>query len=288
MTTYLGVDLGGTQLRMAGVDASGKLTTEVHSLPTGRAFGAEELAAGLKALYERVSAVVGEGYVASLGIGTPGVIVNDTIAQSDNLPALNGCNLRNIALKAVSLPVQVENDANCFSLAEARFGAGHGAKIVCGITLGTGIGCGVIIDGRVHHGAHCEAGEVYRIPMRGKHLEYFLAGAGIVRGYESAMKDAGKRPHASYDAAQIAGLARDGDAAALKAWQSFVEDLHFICECVMSLIDPEVIVIGGSLARAADIYGDELKRRVAGRATQIGFAELGTAAGVIGAAALGF
>ena len=216
------------------------------------------------------------------------MIENDTIAQSDNLPELNGCNLRQIAMSALPLSVHVENDANCFSLAEARFGAGHGAKIVCGITLGTGIGCGVIIDGRVHHGAHCEAGEVYRIPIRGKHLEYFLAGAGIVRGYEEAASAAGASPGGPFDAAQIAELARNGDPAALAAWQSFVEDLHFVCECAMSLIDPEVIVIGGSLARAQDIYGDELRRRVAGRATQICFAELGTAAGVIGAAALGF
>ena len=296
MTTYLGVDLGGTQLRMAAVDPAGRLITEVRSLPTGRAFGAQNLADGLKSLYEQVSGDVGHDYIASLGIGTPGVIVNDTIAQSDNLPVLNGCNLRDIALKAISLPVQVENDANCFALAEARFGAGHGAKIVCGITLGTGIGCGVIIDGRVHHGAHCEAGEVYRIPLRGKHLEYFLAGAGIVRGYEGEKGENGEwgekgdpaRLNSALDAAQIAALARTGDRAAIEAWQSFAEDLTLICECAMSLIDPEVIVIGGSLAQAADIFEPELRKRLEGRSTQIAFAELGTAAGVIGAAALGF
>jgi glucokinase len=74
----------------------------------------------------------------------------------------------------------------------------------------------------------------------------------------------------------------------IEAWQSFAEDLTFICECAMSLIDPEVIVIGGSLARAADIFEPELRKRLEGRSTQIAFAELGTAAGVIGAAALGF
>jgi len=88
------------------------------------------------------------------------------------------------------------------------------------------------------------------------------------------------------DGAEIAELARAGVAAARTAWQTFVEDLHFVCECIVSLVDPEVIVIGGSITQARDLFGDDLARRLEGRATRIAYAELGTAAGVIGAAAL--
>ena len=284
---YLGVDLGGTQLRMAAVDPRGQLVTEVQSLPTGRAFDATAFGDGLKILRTRIEDVLSDAQIVALGIGTPGVIVNDTITQSDNLPNLNGCNLRELAVAATSLPVSVENDANCFALAEDRFGAGHGAQTMCGITLGTGIGCGVVINGKIHRGANCGAGEVYRIPVRGKHLEYFLSGAGVVRGYE----DSGGTHAASGEpltAAVVAHLARNGDHAAQTAWSGFASDLHFVCECIISLIDPEVIVIGGSLARAADLFQPELNRRMEGHSTQIALAELGAAAGVIGAAALNF
>jgi len=272
---------------MAAVDSSGQLMTEVQSLPTGRAFAAAGFGAGLKILLKQMEAALGDTQIGALGIGTPGVIVDDTISQSDNLPELNGCNLRDLAVAATSLPVSLENDANCFALAEGRFGAGHGARIICGITLGTGIGCGVVINGKIHRGAHCGAGEVYRIPLRGKHLEYFLAGAGVVRGYEG-----GRGARTSSDepltAALVADWARNGDQAAQAAWSEFANDLHFACECIISLVDPEVIVIGGSLARAADLFQPEIDRRMEGRPTRIALAELGTAAGVIGAAALNF
>jgi glucokinase len=284
---YLGVDLGGTQLRMAAVDSHGQLITDVQSLPTGRAFAAAAFGQGLKTLLKRMEDVLGDTEIGALGIGTPGVIVDNTISHSDNLPELNGCNLRDLAVAATSLPVSVENDANCFALAEDRFGAGHGARTMCGITLGTGIGCGVVINGKVHRGAHCGAGEVYRIPLRGKHLEYFLSGAGVVRAYDAS---GGTRSSSGepLTAALVADWARNGDPAAQAAWSEFASDLHFACECIISLIDPEVIVIGGSLARAADLFQPELDRRMEGLPTRIALAELGTAAGVIGAAALNF
>ena len=83
-------------------------------------------------------------------------------------------------------PVTVENDARCFTLAEARFGAGRGARDVCGLVLGTGVGCGVMVGGRLHRGANAQAGEVYHIQLRGQSVEHFVAGAGIVRGYAAA------------------------------------------------------------------------------------------------------
>jgi glucokinase len=166
---------------MAAVDSRGQLMTEVQSLPTGRAFAAAGFGAGLKILLSQMEAALGDTQIGSLGIGTPGVIVDDTISQSDNLPELNGCNLRDLAVAATSLPVSVENDANCFALAEARFGAGRGAQHLVGVTIGTGVGSGVIVGGRVHRGANGAAGEVYRIPLREHYLEYYLSGVGIAR-----------------------------------------------------------------------------------------------------------
>lgn len=280
---YLGVDLGGTQLRMAAVTSEGRLATEVVAAPTGPNFSPADLAAQTVMLRDRLSDLLVEYEIAALGIGTAGVLVNNAITQSDNLPLLNGCDLKSLLASAVAYPVEVENDANCFALAEARFGAGRGARHLVGFTLGTGVGSGVIIDGRVHRGANGAAGEVYRIPLRDAYLEYFLAGAGLVRGYVAAD---GRASEDTLDGARIAELARGGDGAALAAWRSFAADVHFLCECIIAIVDPEVIVIGGSLAQARDLFDEELRRRLGERPNRIAYAELGAAAGVIGAAAL--
>ncbi len=284
-SSYLGVDLGGTQLRMAVVDHRGELASKVTSVTTGRDFQPSDFTKEIGRLWRELQLLPQPLEIAALGIGTPGVIVEHTITESDNLPLLNGANLRALASLAVDFPISVENDARCFALAEARYGAGSGAGSICGLTLGTGVGCGVIIGGNIHRGANSAAGEVYRIPLRGFHLEYFLSGPGLVRGYLAA---GGHLPdgRASVDAALIGDLARQGNEPALAAWAMFAEDLHFVCECIVSLVDPEVIVIGGSIAQARDLFGPELDRRFAGRPTQTGYARLGTAAGVIGAAAL--
>ena len=181
------------------------------------------------------------------------------LTQVENLPLLNGTDVAALVRDVAEVPVRLENDARCFTLAEARFGAGRGARDVCGITLGTGVGCGVMVDGRLQRGANFQAGEVWRIPMRGHHLEHFVSGAGIVRTFF----DAGGEGPADLDAAGTVERARAGDRAARAAWQVFSEDLAFLCETVISLLDPAVIVIGGSLSQARDLYRPLLDERAA-------------------------
>src|SRR5688500_5963891 len=280
-TYFLGVDLGGTQMRMAAVTPEGSLTGDVLSVRTGPAFAPDDLRRELHALSDQVARRMNGARLAGLGFGTAGVVTEGPLTQSPHLPRIEGTNVAEIARGAVDCPVTVENDARCFTLAEARYGAGRGARDVCGLVLGTGVGCGVMIGGRLHRGASAQAGEVYHIQLRGHSIEHFVAGAGIVRGYAAAggVADAA-------DAAAIAERARAGDGAAIAAWTSFGEDLGFLCEAVIGLLDPEVIVIGGSLARAGDLFKPALLARLAKHPTRIADAELGTAAGVIGAAAL--
>jgi glucokinase len=278
---YLGADLGGTQLRMAVVTAEGRLATEVVSVATGRDFGPSDLTSQLSALGDRLRAASRQP-IAGLGFGTAGVIHPGPLTQSDNLPRLNGVDIAELVRSVAGCPVKMENDARCFTLAEARYGAGRGVGHLCGITLGTGVGCGVIIDGSLYRGPTSEAGEVWRIPWRGASLEESLSGPGIVRGYAAAGGDA----WGLSGAAEVADCARRGDAAATAAWSSFAEDLAFLCECAFSLIDPERIVIGGSVARSRDLFDASLRARLGERADRLAYAELGAAAGVIGAAAL--
>src|SRR5262245_36912788 len=173
---FLGVDLGGTQLRMAAVDRDGSLLTDVASSPTGREFGPDDLQRGLRTLTDRLRPALDGRLVSALGFGTAGVVGEGLpLTQSENLPRLNGIDVASLVREVAECPVRLENDARCFTLAEARYGAGRGAPDVCGITLGTGVGCGFMTGGVLHRGHNFQAGEVWRIPMRGQHLEHFLS-----------------------------------------------------------------------------------------------------------------
>ena len=278
--SYLGADLGGTRLRVAAVTPDGRLASELLSAPTGRDFGPDQLRRVLPELAGRVRLSLPVPPARFLGFGTPGVVADGPLSQCDNLPLLNGVELARLVRDAVDCPVAVENDARCFTLAEARFGAGRGADPVCGVTLGTGVGCGVMLDGRLHRGARSQAGEVWRIPLRGRHLEHFLSGDGVVRTYEAA----GGAP--GLDPAVIEARARGGESAATQAWQAFGEDLAFLCASVIALFDPAVIVVGGSLSGARDLYEAALRARLGDDVSGVTASALGAAAGVIGAAAL--
>lgn len=278
---YLGVDLGGTQMRMAAVTAEGALATPMFAVPTGKQFSSDNLHDQLQALHAQVRTEVSAQPIAAIGFGITGLVGATTLIAADFLPLLNGVNIVALAQDVLGYPTKIENDARCFVLAETRFGAARGARHVVGITLGTGVGGGVIVDGKVHRGAHANAGEVWSIPLRDKWLEHFVSTTGLVQGY----KDAGGEV-ANVDAAQLAALARAGDAAARIAFQSYGADVALLCETIRALLDPEVIVIGGSIAQARDVFGEELMRRVSERGPRIAWAELGTAAGVIGAASL--
>jgi glucokinase len=279
---FLGVDLGGTQLRAAAVTQRGTLATEVLSVRTGAGFTPEDLSRELRAMAAQVARGMNGHTLAGVGFGTAGVVSEGPLTQSPHLPRLEGTDVRELASQAANCPVVVENDARCFTLAEVRFGAARGAQDVCGLALGTGVGCGVMLGGRLHRGAFAQAVEVWHVKLRGESVEYFLAGAGLVRGYTSA----GGTDGPSLDAEEVALRARNGDAAAIAAWRSFGEDLGFLCETIIGLLDPEIIVIGGSMARASDLFKPAVMEKLDKHTTRLVEAELGAAAGVIGAAAL--
>jgi glucokinase len=265
---------------MAGVTAEGKLASEVLAVPTGPGIRGAELSARLGAMVAQLRAALGQP-PAALGMGVAGVINGGPLTGAENLPHLNGVDIVALARDAAGCPVAMENDARCFTLAEARFGAGRGARDVCGLTLGTSIGCGLMVGGRLLRGAASSAGEVWCMPVRGRPIAEPLSGVGILERYRAG----GGTPEIA-DAATVAVRARDGDEAARAAWQAFGEDLGLLGQWVMCLVDPELVVIGGSMARAWDLFGPAVEARFAGRPTRVAVAELGTAAGVIGAAAL--
>ncbi|HEX4948872.1 MAG TPA: ROK family protein [Blastocatellia bacterium] len=279
--TYLGVDLGGTQMRLAAVTNDGQLATPMLSVPTGKQFSPSDLGSQLHALHAQLQPEIAGQSIAAIGFGITGLVIGATLKESDFLPHLNNVDIVSLAEETLGYPAQIENDARCFVLAETRFGAARGARNVVGITLGTGAGGGVIVEGKLLRGAHANAGEVWSIPLRDKWLEYFVSTTGLVRGYQEAGGEV-----TDVDAAKMAELARGGDVAAKTAFASYGADVTMLCETIRALLDPEVVVIGGSIAQARDVFGDVLTTRTAKHGPRIAWAELGTAAGVIGAASL--
>lgn len=283
---YLGVDLGGTQLRIAAVTSDGETASEILSVPTGKTFSPDYLCQHLNKLIAELQTQTGVSEFAALGMGITGIVNQAMLSQSDFLPLLNDLVIPEIIGPVVHCPIAIENDARCFVLAEAQFGAGRGARNLCGITLGTGVGGGVIVDGKLVRGVSAQAGEIWSIPLRGRHLEYFLSGEGVVREYVAAGGSAARDDAAPADSAYIADVARNGNAAARDAWDSFGNDLYMLCQTIIALLEPEVIVIGGSLSKASDLYFADISRKLGATATRLAFAELGDAAGLIGAASL--
>lgn len=265
---------------MAVVSSQGRLATELLSVPTGPAYRSADLGRDVTRLRETLAGRL-EGDIAALGLGTAGVVRPGPLGPVTNLPLLKGVDLRVVLQEALGCPVAVENDARCFTLAEARFGAARGARHVAGVTLGTGVGCGVMVNGKLHRGAAYEAGEVWRIPRRGQPLESSLSGAGVVRHYHAL----GGRGDTT-DAAQVAGAARTGDPHARDAWRAFAEDVAFLCGCIAALLDPEVVILGGSLTRSRDVFDEPLRQELGSGHGRVRYGELGDPAGVIGAAAL--
>ena len=279
---YLGCDLGGTSLRVGPVSTSGELLGEVLSVPTGRDFGPEQLQAQMETLTHRVRRTLADQYWRGVGFGTAGVIHDDgPLTHADNLPRLCGHRLRALLEETLGCPVVVENDARCFLLAESRFGVARGARNVCGATLGTGIGSGLMINGKLLRGVSSQAGEVCHVPYKGRHLEYFLSVDGLMRAFATA----GGHPD-GLNGATLADMARNGSAPALAAWLAYGEDVAALCEFVIALVEPEAIVLGGSLAQAHDLFEAAITARLGARKTRVVYAKLGPKAGVIGAAVL--
>ena len=281
----IGIDLGGSQLRMAAVTAAGQLATDVYTATTGKEFNAADLTRELQRMWSQVQSATTHQTIRAGGVAIAGVVRQQRLSASDMVPLLTGLDLVSLISATLDhLPVKIENDARCFLLAEARFGAGRGARNACGITLGTGVGGAVMVQDKLITGINAEAGEIWRIPCRDSFLEYFVSGAGLVRGYAAA----GGTTHEVLTAADIAERARTGEAAALRAWEAYGDDVYALCETLIALLEPEVIVLGGSMARAHELFGKQFKEKLAARATRIALAELDAAAGLIGAAALHF
>ena len=299
------VDLGGTHLRAALVDDAGRILKQLK----------QETPKGDSALCI-VNALVNAAQqwesdklpVVAAAIMVPGAVDCDkaVVLQAPNLPSLVNFELKAELERRLGWPVFIENDANAAAVGEMWMGAARGCCDVISVTLGTGVGGGVILDGKLWRGSHGSAGEIGHTtvdPFSGLKckcgntgcLELFASATAIVRMTrenlslfpESTLKSEG------LTAAKVYEAGRNGDELALAVFQRFGMYLGIGLANLINLIDPQIIVISGGAVNGWDLFAPEMYRQVEERAfrttaqqVKIARAECGDNAGLLGAARL--
>ena len=255
----IGVDLGGTKIELIALGEGGAvLWRERVATPQG------DYPATLRAVAALVAAAeskVGAGATAaSVGIGIPGAESRASgLIKNANSTCLIGQPLRQDLQHLLQREVRIANDANCFALSEAVDGAGAGAPVVFGVILGTGVGGGIVIDGKVLAGANAIAGEWGHNPMPGEHhkgncycgrrgcIELYLSGPGLAADHRRSASADSSPPF-------IAEQAAAGDAECEATLQRYEARLAKALATVINLLDPDVIVLGGGLSNIDRLY----------------------------------
>lgn len=288
----IGVDLGGTKILAGVVDKEGRVEQRrEHPTPVG---SQDELLAGLDAAVEELLS----DEIGALGFGIPSPVDQHTgrARQAVNIPLDDTIDFRGRMAQRFSLPVGIENDANAAAYAEFHFGAGREVRTMVMLTLGTGCGGGVVIDGQLYRG-WAEFGHMViaydGLPCQGTctgrgHLEPYVTGV-------AATKLAQEEFGPAVDAHRLVRLAAEGETRAIEILDGIGRHLGAGMGSLVNIFNPELIVIGGGFAAAGDFVLDparEVLRREAlagaGERVQVVRAELGTAAGLIGAGLVAF
>lgn len=241
----VGVDLGGTNVRAAAV-RGGKIVARAVRRISGKA--AEEVVLG--EIFETIDEVIG-GEVSGIGIGVPSVVdvERGIVYAVENIPAWREVPLKDKLESRYGCPACVNNDANAFALGELHFGKGRGYRNMVGLTIGTGLGAGIIIDGRLYSGPNCGAGEIGSIPYRDATVERYAAG-------QFFQHEAGAGGDVVFD------RALRGDAEALRLFHAFGLELGHAILTILYAYDPELIVLGGSISRAYRFFEAGMRERL--------------------------
>lgn len=307
----LGIDIGGTKLAVGVATPGGRLLSDLQR-PSDAADGPDAM---IERVVEMSRAVVADAgleleQIDAIGIGCGGPL---DPWRGVILNALNNPGWINVPLVAhieaeLGRPAQLDNDANAAALGEHRFGAGRGVASMVYLTVSTGVGGGLILDDRLYHGANGNAGELGHISVRvsgGRPchcgsvgcIEAYCSGTNIAERMREALAGGAtssiRRDPADITAADVADAARDGDPLAGTVWAESMELLGGGIVSIIHAFNPELVVLGGGVTRAGDLFFDPVRRVVAERAmpwlaeaVRIVPAELGGMTGVLGAVAV--
>jgi glucokinase len=286
----VGVDLGGTKIMTGAIDLEGRVLGSPVKVPTEGNDTAESIVKRITGSVERI--LTGFNMtnkdVRGIGIGSTGPLDIDAglILECPQLPNMHFFPLRKTIQDYFGIPVCLNNDANCLIYGESIFGAGADKRIVVGFTLGTGIGCAVVLDKKILNGSTGTAAEIWPSPYQSGIIEDFVSGGGVSKIYRSISG----RDKTSFE---VYNLALEGDRDALQTWNEFGAHLAVPIAWSINLIDPEVVILDGSIMGAYPFFKDSMEEHlrkwicpVPAERTKVIPAKLGDNAGFIGAACL--
>ena len=302
------VDLGGTHLRIGLVDDAGK----IHNQLKRQTPKDESPYALVEALADVADGWLRDdrGPIVAASVMVPGAVDSSqaVVLSAPNLPSIINFGLKAVLQERLGWPVVLENDANAAAIGEIWLGAARGCRDVVSVTLGTGVGGGVVLGGKLWRGAHGSAGEIGHAtvdPFSGLQckcgntgcLELFASATAIVRMARESLAQfpQGSLSTENLTAEKVYAAGREGDELALSVFRRAGKYLGIGLANLISVIDPEIIVVSGGVVNgwdllAADMYQEVSDRafRTTAQAVQIAPAECGDNAGLLGAARLAF
>ncbi len=302
-------DLGGTNLRMATICGDGEILNRLR-YPTPRSGSPQVLVDTITKMFEKIKSDTNNCEIVSFAVAVPGIVDTNKglIYKSPNLPELNGFEIVNALEKSLSTTVILENDANAAAVGENWIGASKGFQNSIMVTLGTGIGGGIIIDNKVLRGIDGTAGEIGHINVEpdghkcgcGSHgcVEQYASATAVVRmarelANEESFKEVIEPKHLSSE--DVYQLALDGNDLAKKIFHKQGFYLGIMLAGLINSLNPEVISIGGGAAAGWELFIPHLKEQIKVRSyrepaerVNIVKAKLGDDAGILGVAKLGF
>ena len=306
----LAADLGGTNLRMAAVDREGKILHRTkHGTPKSER--AEEIISAIaEASSECLEAVKKKGWIKAFGAALPATLnaPDGIILKAPNLPALDGFRFSATVSDELNLPVVLENDANAAAIGENWLGAGKGFSDSICVTLGTGVGGGIILNGRILRGIDGTAGEIGHICVepfgepcgcgsRGCVEQYSSATAivRLTRELENQYPKSILQNKTRLTSLDVYEAGKTGDELALEVFRKMGFYLGIALADLVNVLNPEIIVIGGGASAGWDLFIGHVQDQIRKRAfnepairAKIVRAELGDDAGILGAAKLAF
>ena len=299
----IGIDMGGTSVKL-GVCRGAELLFQARPIPTRNFRGAKDL---LAAMQEAILALMQEAPgIAAMGVGVPGFTDANTgmVHALTNVPGWENVPLNTLLGKATGLPTFVENDANCMAYGEFKHGAGIGANNMIGVTLGTGVGGGLVLNSQLYRGSFCGAGEIGQMSInyRGKPGSYgntgaqeeYLGNREVAARAAALFKAAGRKTTADEcSPAALSAAAKKGDKVALQVWDEFTTRLACGLASCIWLLNPDTVVIGGGLSNAGSPLFVPLRKKLNAQLhktfrhkLRIVRARFGNEAGIIGSAAV--
>ncbi len=257
MRKYISIDIGGTAIKYGVIKENGTILNR-SEMPT-------EAWKGGPAILEKVIGIAGqfcrEDHFAGICISTAGMVdtqKGEIFHSAPLIPNYAGTRFKENLEARFGLPCEVENDVNCAGLAEYTSGAAEGSRVMAMLTIGTGIGGCLLVDGKVYHGFGNSACEVGYMHMRGSDFQT-LGAASILSRKVAAWK---QEPEAEWSGYRIFELAKQGDVLCCRAIEEMVDVLGLGIANICYVVDPEVVVLGGGIMAQEDFLKDKIQKSV--------------------------